>query len=544
MAVRAIHQKTVRPGAERVDARDKVRGALRYAGDDTRPGMLHAMLVPSRIARGTIESIDVAAARRVRGVVAVYTHADIGSFEGAGFLLAGGFGVQSFYPMRSGRIAYRGQTIALVVAESLEAAREAVSRVEVRYDAKPFAAGIDQADEAPVSQSTALPQPMFADRRVGDAAAALAGAAVTVDQRYDLPSQHQNPMEIISTVAEWQDGVLTVSEPTQHSEGVRHGLAKQLGISPDMVRVKSPSIGGGFGQKNALQPNTVLIALAAKRLGRPVKLAMTRAQLFHNATFRPAARHHVRLGADADGRLVSAIHEIDQQTSRHDLFPSSGTEMTSRLYGVPNYLGVERLVRTDVQTPGYMRAPFEHPAAFAFESAIDELAYRLEQDPVAFRLSNDAIADPLNGQAVFVPARNPMPRPRQRAVWLATPKHGAWLYAHARWPTDWLGRGAWRVQSVDGAGHRYGEPPGQRRRACGRGRPRDGPGPAHCDRRVGCANPGCTDRCHRGVDRRHGCRSTASDCRLLGHGYRGPAGCRSSEPAHDRPTRSCRRTRP
>jgi xanthine dehydrogenase YagR molybdenum-binding subunit len=129
-----------------------------------------------------------------------------------------------------------------------------------------------------------------------------------------------------------------------------------------------------------------------------VKLVMTRAQLFHNASFRPASRHRVRLGADRNGRLLSAIHEIDQQTSRHDLFPSFGTEITSRLYGIANYLGRERLVRTDVQTPGYMRAPFEHPAAFAFESAIDEMAYALDRDPVAFRLANDATADPLTGK--------------------------------------------------------------------------------------------------------------------------------------------------
>ena len=121
----------------------------------------------------------------------------------------------------------------------------------------------------------------------------------------------------------------------------------------------------------------MLAAVAARRLGRPVKLVVPRAQLFHAASFRPASRHRVRLGADRDGRLLAAIHEIDQQTSRHDLFPSIDTEMTSRLYGIPNFRGRERLVRTDVQTPGYMRAPYEHPAGFAFECAIDELAYAL-----------------------------------------------------------------------------------------------------------------------------------------------------------------------
>jgi len=400
----ATHLKTAprntpRAGAERVDARDKVRGATRYAADDARAGLLHAALVPSRIARGTVTVIDSAAAQRVRGVRQVFTHENVGAFDTGGFLMGGGFGFQSFYPLRSPQVAYRGQTVAMVVADTLEAARQAAAMVAVNYAAVPFVAGIDAPDAQPQAQSALLPQPMFADRRAGDAEAALQGAAFTVDASYELPTQHQNPMEIIATVAEWSaDGVLTVREPTQNAEGVRHGLAKQLGIEPDKVRVLSPTVGGGFGQKNSLQSHSALVAMAARALGQPVKLVLSRGQLFHNASFRPASRHHVRLGADRSGKLTAAIHEIDQQTSRHDLFPSSGTEITSRLYGISNFLGRERLVRTDVQTPGYMRAPFEHPAAFAFESAVDEMAYALGRDPVAFRLANDTAVDPISGK--------------------------------------------------------------------------------------------------------------------------------------------------
>jgi len=400
----ATHLKTAprntpRAGAERVDARDKVRGATRYAADDARAGLLHAALVPSRVARGTVTVIDTAAAQRVRGVRQVFTHENVGAFDTGGFLMGGGFGFQSFYPLRSPQVAYRGQTVAMVVADTLEAAREAAAMVAVNYAAVPFVAGIDAPDAQPQAQSALLPQPMFADRRAGDAEAALQGAAFTVDASYELPTQHQNPMEIIATVAEWSaDGVLTVREPTQNAEGVRHGLAKQLGIEPARVRVLSPTVGGGFGQKNSLQSHTALVAMAARALGQPVKLVLSRSQLFHNASFRPASRHHVRLGADRSGKLTAAIHEIDQQTSRHDLFPSSGTEITSRLYGISNFLGRERLVRTDVQTPGYMRAPFEHPAAFAFESAVDEMAYALGRDPVAFRLANDTAVDPISGK--------------------------------------------------------------------------------------------------------------------------------------------------
>jgi xanthine dehydrogenase YagR molybdenum-binding subunit len=159
------------------------------------------------------------------------------------------------------------------------------------------------------------------------------------------------------------------------------------------VEVISPFVGGGFGQKYALQMQTVLAAVAAQRLGRAVKLVVPRAQIFHDASFRPATRHRIRLGADRSGHMVAAIHEVDAQTSGHDLFPPNYAAASSRLYGIKNFRGRERLVRTDVQTPGYMRAPFEHAACFALESCVDELAYSLGQDPVTLRLANDTTTD-------------------------------------------------------------------------------------------------------------------------------------------------------
>jgi xanthine dehydrogenase YagR molybdenum-binding subunit len=383
---------------ERVDARDKVRGTTRYAADDARAGLLHALPVPATIARGRVLRIDTAAALRVRGVRLVLTHENVGALEGAGFLMGGGFGFQSVYPLRSAEIAHRGQTVALVVADTLEAAREAAASVVVAYEASPFIATMQSQGAQPVAQGSVLPAPMFADKLAGNADAVLARMPVTVDASYDQPAQHQNPMELIATVAEWQDGVLTVHEPTQNAEGVRHGVARQLGIEPAKVRVLSPTVGGGFGQKNSLQAHTALVAIASRMLGRPVKLVVPRAQLFHAASFRPASRHRVRLGAERDGRVHAAVHEIDQQSSRHDLFPSLGTDMTSRLYGIENFRGSERLVRTDVQTPGYMRAPYEQAAGFAFECAMDELAYALAKDPVALRLANDTVKDAITGK--------------------------------------------------------------------------------------------------------------------------------------------------
>src|SRR3977135_1142993 len=159
-----------------------------------------------------------------------------------------------------------------------------------------------------------------------------------------------------------------------------------LGLTADQVQVISPYAGGGFGQKNSLQAQTVLAAVAARRLQRPLKLVVSRAQIFHDASFRPASRQRVRLGADRPGRMLAAIHEVDSQTSRHDFMPAEFAAVSSRLYGIENFRGHERLVRTDVQTPGYMREPFAHGACFAMEPSADELAYALGKDPVALRL--------------------------------------------------------------------------------------------------------------------------------------------------------------
>ncbi|WP_159627644.1 xanthine dehydrogenase family protein molybdopterin-binding subunit [Massilia puerhi] len=387
------------PKQARIDARDKVRGAALYAADQARAGMLHAMLAVSTINRGEVLSIDTRAARAVAGVRLVLTHADMGEYKPAGHVLAGGFAFQGMQPMLAPKIAYRGQPIALVVADTLEAATEAAALIRAKYQELPSQLTLDAPDKDIVpQQGSPLPQQMFADKVAGDADGAFADALHQIDARYLHPAQHQNPIELVSTVAEWRKGTLVIHEGTQNSGAIRHGLARQLGLDPERIEVISPQCGGGFGMKNSLQMQTLLAAVAARRLGQPVKLVVPRSQLFHDASFRPASRHRIRLGADAGGKILAAVHEADQQTSRHDLFPASYAEMTARLYGIPNFRGRERLVRTDVQTPGYMRAPFEQPASFAFESAVDELAQLIGIDPVELRLRNDTQIDVLSGK--------------------------------------------------------------------------------------------------------------------------------------------------
>jgi xanthine dehydrogenase YagR molybdenum-binding subunit len=311
--------------------------------------------------------------------------------------MAGGHAVQSLAPLRDDHIAYRGQPIALVVADNLVAATEAAHLITAEYEPEPFAVKIDAEGANTVLQEQAIPLPFLADIKVGDADAAFENSPVRIDSTYDHPAQHAVPMEPFATVVRWDGDKLIVNDSTQNTNSVRFGLATALGLDPDNVEVTSPYCGGGFGNKNSLYGHLGPIAVASRRLGRPVKMVLPRPQTFHAGSFRPNTLHKVRLGADENGKLLAAIHEVDAQTSRHDLFPCEAAMVSSRLYAVPAFLGRHRLVQTDVQTPGYMRAPFESPAMYAFESAMDELAYATGRDPVELRLANDTAVDPVTG---------------------------------------------------------------------------------------------------------------------------------------------------
>ncbi|GHF96499.1 MULTISPECIES: xanthine dehydrogenase family protein molybdopterin-binding subunit [Amycolatopsis] len=382
----------------RADAVEKVTGRAAYGTDRVPDGLAHAALVPARIGRGRVAQVDTAAAEAVPGVLLVVTRFDETELRGPGFIMGGGFSFQSLQPLLDDRIAYRGQPIALVVAETPVAATEAAELVTAGYEPEPVAVHLDAEGATTLVQEEAIPLPFLADVKIGDADAAIDASPVRIERSYEHAAQHAVPMELNGAVVAWRGDTLVVHEGTQNAAAVRHGLARQLGLDPACVEVRSPYVGGGFGQKNSLQPHLAPLALVAKRLGRPVKLVLTRTQTFHNGSFRPATRHRVRLGADETGKILGAVHEVDQQTSRHDLFPAMHTEVTSRLYGFPAFRGRRRLVQTDVQTPGYMRAPFESSAMFAFESAVDELAYATGRDPVALRLANDTMTDPVSGR--------------------------------------------------------------------------------------------------------------------------------------------------
>ena len=373
------------PDRARVDARDKVLGATLYPGDVALDGMLYAMTVPSRVAKGVLTELDTLAARRVPGVVRVLTPMD---FPPPPQVQANGPPPPP--PTLERRIAYRGQPVALVVAETLEAAIEGAEAVRASYTTEPFTALIDGEGGA---------RDPAEDIVFGDADAAFSKADVTVDSNYVSPTQHHNPIELLATTAVWKNGRLTIHECTQSSAGTRGATARALRLDPAQVDVIRATLGGGFGQKGGMgQRQTALVAQAAMLIGRPVKIIMPRGQIFHLATYRPRSRHRVRLAATTEGKMVAAYYDVEQEQSRHGFFPCTEYhEAICRLYGIENYRGTSADIRIDRQPPGWMRAPHPQAACFAFESAVDELAVKLGQDPVALRLANDSRVDPRTG---------------------------------------------------------------------------------------------------------------------------------------------------
>ena len=374
------------PDLERVDARDKVLGRTRFAADFPFPDLLHAMLVPATIAKGRVVAIDATAARMIPGVARVLTAADFPSAPSG----EGPPTPMSPPRMIDGIVAFRGDPVAVVLGETLEAAIQGAEAVAVQYSSDSFAADIDSvgAERVPVTPVV-----------VGDADLALADAALVIDETYETPVQHHNPIELFATTAVWAEERLTVYDSTHAATFLKNAVAGAIGLDAALVEVKSAYIGGSFGQKGVPKRQTAMIAWAAKLAGRPVKLVTPRGQVFHLATHRPRTRHHIRLGADADGRMTALRYHVAQENrpggnlkvvDYHDAVP--------RLYGVENYAGTGEDVHIDRQTPGTMRGTHAFGACFALESAVDELACRLGRDPLSLRLSNEARADPLTGK--------------------------------------------------------------------------------------------------------------------------------------------------
>jgi CO/xanthine dehydrogenase Mo-binding subunit len=375
---------------DRVDGPLKVTGAAPYPSDFTFPDLTHAVLVQSTIAAGTITGIDVATAEAAPGVLAVITH------ENATALVEGPTArfdpSPTSPPLKDDRILHRGQCAAVVVARTREQATAAARLVEIDYDEAVPVVSLDD------SGATVLPDRWAHDIDRGDVTAALASAEVAYDETFTTAAVTNNPMGLFATVARWEGDRLTVHDTSQDPMSTRRALAAAFELPETGVRVLVPYLGGGFGAALRAWPHVILTALAARVVGRPVKLVLTRPQMFTSVGHRPETLQRVRLGATRDGRLVAVDHE---STATLGALGDGGlepvTQVTSNAYSCPNVATHERRARLHIPTPYWMRAPGRAQGHFAVESALDELSYGLGIDPIELRLRNYAEVHPESG---------------------------------------------------------------------------------------------------------------------------------------------------
>jgi xanthine dehydrogenase YagR molybdenum-binding subunit len=369
----------------RVEGREKVTGRAQYAFEQHLEGMAYAWIVQATVAKGAVRSVDADAALAVPGAMAVLWHENaprVASHD-----------ERELAVLQTPEVAYRGQIVAVAVADSLEAAREAAGAVSVGYDTEPHDVVLS-ADHPKLYKPDHVNPSYETDTEHGDVEAALASSAFAVDATYTTPAQHNNPMEPHATVAAWRDGDVTLYESTQGAPMARDMVAKVLGLPPERVRVISHHVGGGFGAKGTPKPTAIAAALAAQAVARPVKLAATRQQMFALTGYRTPTIQRLRLGADADGRLTAISHEVFEQSSTLREFAEQTAVATRKMYAAPNRRTRHRLARLDVPTPTWMRAPGETPGMYALECAMDELAIAGGIDPVELRIRNEPEVGP------------------------------------------------------------------------------------------------------------------------------------------------------
>ncbi|HVW45109.1 MAG TPA: xanthine dehydrogenase family protein molybdopterin-binding subunit [Amycolatopsis sp.] len=409
----------------RQDGRLKVTGTATYAYETPVDTPAYAHPLQASVARGHITAVDTGEAEALDGVLTVLTTGNaerLASTEDAELAI-----------LQDDEIAFRGQVIGVVVAETSEIARDAADRVRVTYATQPHDVTLS-ADRDDLYQPETVNPNYPSDVIEGDVDAAMDAAEVTVDQTYRTAMYHNNPLEPHATTALW-DGSLTLWDSTQGVHPERSLVAGVFGLDPADVRVICPYVGGGFGSKGVPHANVVLAAMAARAVpGRPVELALTRQQMFSLAGYRTPTIQRMRLGADREGRLAAVSIDVVEQTSKIKEFAEQTGLPARMMYAAPHRRSTHRLAALDVPVPSWMRAPGECPGMFGPEVAMDELACALGMDPIDLRIRNEPERDPLSGNPFSSrglvaclrqgadlfgwAGRDPRPRVRQEDGWL------------------------------------------------------------------------------------------------------------------------------
>ncbi|MEV7126957.1 xanthine dehydrogenase family protein molybdopterin-binding subunit [Streptomyces sp. NPDC093260] len=375
--------------AERREGRLKVTGGARYAAEHPLPGRAQAWPVPASIARGRVTAVDTTAALAMPGVLAVLTHENAPRIaEPDDPILA---------VLQTPEVPHRGWFVALVVAESLEAARAGAAAVRVEYAEEPF--DVTLTPDHPDAYEPETANGGHPGRREhGHPEKSFDAADVRLDVAYRVPPLHNHPMEPHASTAQWTADRLTVYTSSQGGSDVRDALAALFELPAERITVVCEHVGGGFGSKGTARPDVVLAVMAARSTGRPVTVALPRRCLPAVVGHRAPTLHRLRLGAASDGRLTSLTHEVATCTSRIKEFVEQAAVPARVMYAAPNSLTTHRVVRLDVPSPSWMRAPGECPGMYALESAMDELAEALGMDPVELRAVNEPDREPDSGK--------------------------------------------------------------------------------------------------------------------------------------------------
>ena len=434
----------------RSEGRLKVTGAVHYTGDIAIVDALHASIVSTTIANGRTVSIDTSAAEKAPGVFRVFTYRNMPRMNPTpkpwSHLRPHG---QSYLPLQDDQIHYAGQPIALVVADTLDRAAYAGTLIRVECEEqRPIVFG-------PQSIKDAFDPPQFlwpVASSVGDAEGAIAASPVKIEGTYTTSDRHHNQMEPHATTASWDpDGVLTLYETTQHIFGAKELVSIVLGVPLEKVNVICHFLGGGFGGKAYVWPHTLMAALAARVLNRPVRVQLTRAQMYSMVGHQPGSLQRISLGADKDGKLNGIRHESVTPTSVFDNYIEYSALSSRSLWAASRGISTNhKIVHVNRNTPTAMRSPHEALGHFALESAMDELAYAIRVDPVDLRLLNDTQIDPdtsrpfstramrkclMDGAARFGwEKRTPEPRSMRDGRYLIGQGMAGAIYTHWRWP--------------------------------------------------------------------------------------------------------------
>ena len=379
---------------ERVDGAEKVNGKAKYTAEHKLPNMAYAVFVTSTIAKGSIKNLDITKAIAMPGILDIIYYGNCPAVPGYNPIAAqrpkNVSEWRGFKVLYDNKVRFFGQPIALIVADSFENANAAIRFVKAEYEIEKFETNFDKARLDPTNLKAPINYKRGVEKKFKE-------QAFFVEGEYNIPIEVHNAMELFATIAYWEgEDKLTLYDKTQGPKSTQSTVARAFGLVDKNVRVIAENVGGGFGSGLRSWPHVPAACIAAKKINRPVKLVLTRPQMFSLVGYRPQSWQKLGIGADAAGNFIGISHEAISNTSRYEDFREGIVEASKFLYACENVDTKYSLLPLDLSTPIWMRGPGEATGCFALESAIDELSYKLKMDPIQLRIKNFTAVNPEN----------------------------------------------------------------------------------------------------------------------------------------------------